>query len=677
MSEHVDLQEFLAGYLAEADEHLASVRSNLLAADEASGRGEAAPRAVRELFRSLHTIKGLSGMVGVEPVVEIAHAMEAVLRTADRAGGRLPPGSTDVLARGAGEIESRVRALGNGQPVRAAPPGLLETIAAIHPEGAGSRPAAARGVKLPPDLAERLAPGELTQIGDALLSGRRVVRLDFVPSPERAERGVNITSVREAVSRVGEIVKVVPLSVPRSEGAPGGLHFVLLVVSEAPVDELARAAEVPPENVVTLEGANASGEQELLDDAGELEPEEIGERRASAGVVRVEVSRLDEALEQLSGLVVSRYRMERAASALTMSGADTRPLRESLEETSRQLRDLRAAIMRARMVRVAEALDRVPLLVRGMSRATGKAVRLELDAGRAEVDKAVADRLFPAVIHLVRNAIDHAIEPPEERHSAGKPEEGRITVTCFERSDSQLELVVADDGRGIDRRAVARRAGRPVPRTDAELLDLLALPGLTTRDEVSATSGRGYGVDIARRIAVHQLGGELHLTTREGRGSRFTLRVPLSLTIIEALSLVCAEEPFVVPVTVVEEIVEVEAAGMVRAPVVGGAGPAVGLFRRRGEAMPMVSLDEALGTRTGGEALRPKALVIRTGGQPFAFGVDRLVGQQEVVVRPLEDPLVRVPGVTGSTDLGDGRPTLVLDLAALAARVSAGEARAG
>jgi two-component system chemotaxis sensor kinase CheA len=225
-----------------------------------------------------------------------------------------------------------------------------------------------------------------------------------------------------------------------------------------------------------------------------------------------------------------------------------------------QLDDLRAAIMRTRMVPVAELLARIPLLVRGLCRDTGRAVRLEIDAQDAELDKAVGDRIFPAIVHLVRNAIDHAIEPPDERERLGKPREGRIRIFCNTRTNNQLELVLSDDGRGIDAAAVARRAGRDVPQTPAALLELLATPGFSTLDQATKTSGRGLGMDIVRRIVTSDLRGELTLRTILGQGTSFTLQLPLTLTIVDVFLVQCGSEQFVVPVSAIEEIIEVDEA---------------------------------------------------------------------------------------------------------------------
>jgi two-component system chemotaxis sensor kinase CheA len=669
-----DAADFIAGFIAEAEEHLTSANANLLSVEEATAKGQPTPRQVRDLFRSLHTLKGLAAMVGVEPIVNVAHAMEAVLRDADRAAGRLPPGSVEPLLAGIRAIEQGVRALAKKKPVPAAPQTLLNTLADLR-QVPGDQGISSASTSLPAGLWAKLSDAERQQLIQGLEAGRRALVVQFLPTPERAAAGVNITSVRERMATLAEIVKVVPQSLPATPAAPAGLAFALVLLSVASDDQLAEAAATTPETLTpvrldpspSLAEADRGPEDELIDD-------ELGR----SGFVRVEVKRLDDALERLSALVVTQFRLGRAAADLRAAGADVRALAQVIGENARQLRDLRAAIMRARMVSVAELLERVPLIVRGLSRATGKAARLEVATGHAELDKAVAERIFPAIVHLVRNAVDHALETPEERRAAGKPEVGLVTVACFERSNNQLELTVSDDGRGVDAAAVAARAGVPVPATPETLLDLLARPGLSTKAEVTTTSGRGVGMDVVKRIAVDELRGELSLATSPGKGTTFTLHIPLSITIVDAFSFICGGETFVVPVSTVEEIREIDLTKTTRGPDRRKSSRgepdrrrvpcASDMIERRGQAVPVLALDDLLGLPVSVSTLR-KAIIVRRNGEPFAFTVDRMLGQQEVVVRPLEDALVQVTGVSGTTDLGDGRPTLVLDLAALGDRL--------
>ena len=653
MTSKVNLSEFLSAFVVEGDEHLSSASASLLALEAAARKGGSSVKALRELFRSVHTIKGLSAMVAVEPIVTIAHRMETALRPANHFGGTLSLESIDALLEGVKAIGLRLRQVSEGSPVEAPAPGLLEKLDAVKAELPGAAPALDLG--LDPGLLAKLAPIEQQQLRAGLASGQRAVLAEFVPSAESAARGVNITSVREAAGRLGEIVKVMPASGPR------GLSFVLLVLTNESDAALAAALGVEASTVRRV--AEAVAAPEAVPASAALADDEATSTQGW-GVVRVDVARLDDAMERLSALIVTRFRLVAAVGRMTQAGVDTRELLPIIHDNRRQLRDLRASILRLRMVSVAELLERVPLLFRGLRRTTGKLVRLEMDVGVAELDKSVAERLFPAIVHLIRNAVDHAIDPPDVRKAAGKPEEGVVRISCTEHSNTRLELVVSDDGRGIDATEVARRAGREVPTTNEALLEMLCVAGLTTRDEVTTTSGRGMGMDIIRRVAVEQLGGELSMSTTPGLGTTFTLRVPLTLSIVDAFALECGGQRFLVPVAAVEEIVEIEPGQLIRAPDTAGRGArSVEMLDRRGEAIPLLSLEKlfSIGSGTGAR----KALVVRRGTEAMAFAVDRMLGQQEVVVRPLEDSLIKVLGVSGSTDLGDGKPTLVLDLLAL------------
>jgi two-component system chemotaxis sensor kinase CheA len=665
----LDVKEFLSAYLAEVEEQLQSANARLLDIEASAREGKVNPRSVRDLFRAIHTIKGLSAMVGVEPAVAIAHRMETVLRVSDNAGGRLALASIDTLLQAIRAIEHRVREISEGNEASAAPRAVLEALDQLETSPSPAPSTTGAALDLDPAIASKLAPFEVDLLVDGVRNGRRAIRADFRPSPAKAERGLSINTVRERVGSIAEIVKVVPVSVPATEESPGGLSFAILLLTSVSDDDLANAVGIAPEALRVIVSppptASAAPASLLVEEDEGREP--TVQRR---NIVRVEVGRLDDAMEHLSTLIVTRSRLARAVAALSAAGVNTRELVEIVRDNTRQLRDLRAAILRVRMVPVGEVLDRIPLLLRGLRRESGKQVRLSVDAGSAELDKGVAERLFPAIVHLVRNAVDHAIETPKERVLAGKPEEGTLRIACFAQSNTRLELRVTDDGKGIDRASIARLAGREIS-TDAALLDALCRAGFSTRGEATTTSGRGMGMEIVKRIVVDQLGGELAMKTEIGKGTTFTLRVPLTISIVDAFTMECHDQRFVVPVSMVEEILEIDGAAVRYGPS-GGVddGARAGVLRRRGETVPLVDLASALRLRTGGAHGR-QAMLVRFGGEPIAFGMNRVIGQQEAVVRPLIDPLVQAPGVAGATDLGDGKPTVVLDLVALGATLVA------
>lgn len=649
MTDKLDVAEFITGFLAEAEELISTANANLVLLDQSLRKREHNPRAVRELFRALHTLKGLSAMVGAEPIVDVSHEMETLLRAADRAGGKVPLAAVDLLIRGVKAIDERVKSLAKGEPLAKAPQSLVEALAALQVDGSEGTEGE---LDLEPEVLAKVAIAERQQLLQGLAKGRRARRVEFVPSSDKASKGLDITSVRARVSKVAELVKVLPRA-----KVGGGVSFELLVLTDADDEALTLAAASDGVRPIGLKAQLPSAP--LPDDEAPAE-EEVGRRN----YVRVEVSRLDDALERLAALVVSGAKMQRALADVARGAADFRALAAVVAENGRQLRDLRGAIMRARMVKVSELLERAPLIVRGLARASNKPVQLHLETGDAELDKTVADRLFPAVVHLLRNAVDHAIESGPERKAAGKTEEGHIRISCVERAGNMLELSITDDGSGIDAAKVAKRARAPVPATESELLDLICRPGLSTLDAATHTSGRGYGMDIVKRVTVDELGGALSLVTKPGTGTTFRLEVPLSITIVEAFSFVSGTQTFVVPVSVVEELTELDPKNVITGPERKHGTQTVRLMRHREANIPLVTLDALFGAPAR-DIERPKVIVVRNKTELIGIQVDRMLGQQEIVLRPITDPLVTVKGISGSTDLGDGRPTLVLDLPGL------------
>lgn len=669
MAAETGLREFVSAYVVEAEEHLETASAQLLAVDSALRSGGGNLKALREAFRALHTVKGLSAMVGVEPVVAITHRMESILRVHDRNATKLPLAAIDTLLVALRQVKELVNAFGEDRPLPSTPSALLRALDALD---ADHVPVVAElpDLRLEPALAQKLGALELEQLRGGLDEGKRALRVDFTPSVDKSERGISISRVRERLERLGSIVKVFPVS---NAGAPGtSLSFVIILLTNADDAAVAEAGCVEPETlqvVVEALPSSAPASGQLLE-APLLETIGDAVSLPKRGVVRVDVVRLDDTVDGLAALIVTRFRLAKAVKNLREGGADTRELEQIVTDNARQLKSLRSSILRVRLVPVSELLDRLPLIVRGLQRKMDRVVELELDGAGAELDKAVAERLFPALVHLIRNAVDHAIETPDERRRRGKLEAGRLRVECSSRSNRWLELRVIDDGRGIDPVAVARKAGSPVPASPAELLALICRSGLSTREVATTVSGRGFGMEIVQRIITEDLGGALSLESELGKGTTFTLQVPLSISVVDAFSFLCAGQRFVAPVATVDEIVEVDRAAVIETPNPAGGRP-VQLVRHRGRVVPLLSLAGLF--RLDPNARETTALLIKRGDTSVAFAVERMIGQQEVVVRPLTDALVKSPGVAGATDLGDGNPTLVLDLYSLGARLGSGQ----
>jgi two-component system chemotaxis sensor kinase CheA len=380
-----------------------------------------------------------------------------------------------------------------------------------------------------------------------------------------------------------------------------------------------------------------------------------GERgRTRARTLRVEVSTLDRIVTALEELVVSRGRIEVALHR----GTDAS---DALAEVDRSFDVLRELVMRLRLVDAGVTLRAQARSVRDLARATGKRVRLVVDAGDVEVDTSVLEALRDPLTHMVRNAVDHGIEPPEARMERGKDAVGTIALRA-RREAGRFVVEVADDGAGLSRaRILAKARALGLVRGDEEeLLDedvfrLVLAPGFSTAETVTALSGRGVGMDVVAR-AVASLGGVVEIDGREGRGTTFRLRVPLSLSLIDGFTVDVEHETYVVPLESVRECVELPRD-------VGRDREEAGVLSLRGDALPFVRLRRLFGL--GGEPSREDVLVVEHEGLRAGLAVDVLHGRRQAVMKPLADVLRGSRVITGTSLLGDGRVALVLDVPAI------------
>lgn len=382
-------------------------------------------------------------------------------------------------------------------------------------------------------------------------------------------------------------------------------------------------------------------------------------RAAARGprIVRVDLDRLDALLGDLGGLVTARQELERRAEADTFS-----PIARAALQMARRLDTLQARILDVRLAPLAEVFDRVPPIVRDLARQLERDVTLDITGETLEVDRAILDQLNDPLLHLLRNAVDHGIEPPAVRRSAGKRATGRISVTARADGDAVV-LEITDDGRGIDREGVARRAramgilDEHAELTDDGLLAVLERPGFSTAESVTGVSGRGVGLDVVV-ARLREVGASLALTTVPGHGTVFTIRLPTRLGIVRALVTAIGNERYVMPLTHVVELVAWDAA---QADQLDGRAVLV----VRGEALPIVDLRRLLQYRGDDPPARRPAIVVESNGQRVALLADAVHGQVDAVVQAVDRPTGMARWITGATVLDDGRPALLMDLASV------------
>ncbi len=644
--------DLLDDFYAECDEHLSNVRQQLLALEQPHADPAAIREAIDSCFRSVHSVKGNSAIVGLRSAERLSHAAEGLLRGVLRNETPLGAEALQLLSSATRCIEQLISAHRLKQP----PPDCAGLVEALQRRTAAPASESAARVELPPpstsaSFAERFA--------QARARGLHPVRCVFLPSQELDRRGININAVRSRLGKLGEILSAAPSVRP-----DGSMQFEFaLAVKERPAE---------------LAAWNTDG---LLFDFPD-EPPEVGRKPepsaatpttgASASlfispshIVRVDLSRLDELMRITGEMVIQRSRLDERIARGDVSG-----LREINIALDRSLRELRDAVTRVRLVSVAEIFTRMPFVVQDLARDTGRRVRLVLEGQHTEIDKYLVERLKEPLLHLVRNAVSHGVEPPSVRVAAGKPEEATLILQAETIAHSVI-IRVRDDGRGVDTAAViarAKEAGIPISQApdNHELLEVICRQGFSTRDEADRASGRGVGMAVVQNT-LRELGGSLALETAPGRGTQFTLRLPLTLSISETFIVSAGRHTCAIPQEYVQEVIQLE--------------PDQFHFINQREAasyrdgvLPVLRLRALF---EPGEQTRTHApaLVLGTDRGLVGVVVDRVIGRREVVVHSIQDPLVQVPCVSGATELGDGRPVLILDPNALAARLARVAAR--
>ena len=620
------LQSFLDDYFAECDEHLTTVRRGLLALERSVGKSRPDAADIEELFRTFHSIKGIAGMVEDRETEQLAHEMETYLRAIREGDARLTTHGVDTLIEGAGYLENTIASRRKGEQA----PDISQPVAALR---------ALLATSGQPDTSK-------TQSTWACV---------FTPSPALIARGVNVDFVRTRLREAGEIVSAAPLL--SDEGAVAFRFLFAGTLDPATVEAWAA------DGIVCTRSRD---DEERAASETEVRRPEEGRRAVTPSHgqhVRVELTKLDELMRMIGDLVILRVRLADSIQRVEpyVPAAEWRAIQEHTAGIERQLRGLREGVMRVRLVPVGEIFRRMPFVVRDLARDTGHRVKVVLAGQGTELDKFLVERMMDPVLHLVRNAVSHGIEGVDERIAAGKPPEGTVSLTASAAGEI-VTIDIADDGRGLDVERVLARAthlGLPVPAEpdDAALLDLISAPGFSTRDESDRGSGRGFGMAVVR-TTVQELGGVIRMSSTQGVGTRFSIDLPLTLAITDALIARVGGETFAVPQSMVREVVEIEASAV--RPLERGE-----VVPYRGAALPVIRLSSILGLpQAAGPRLH--AFVVGTGPAAVGLLADRIIGQREIVVRAIADPLIRVDGVSGATDLGNGRAVLILDTTAIA-----------
>ncbi|MEY2535646.1 MAG: two-component system, chemotaxis family, sensor kinase CheA, partial [bacterium] len=585
--------------------------------------------------------------MGFEGMAALTHNMEDVFELLKQRRGGLDRNAIDVLLECLDALEAAVDSIEADGTEHLDPAELNERLQALvrAPGAERARVAGAR-----PDVAAL----------DAAAAGRRVVHLTVRLSDDSLMPSVRAYMVLAALAEHGDVVG----SVPHGDDLEGfdGRVVEAWVASEHEDEAVLASARAVPDvaEVTAADPAAAPADavveevpQPLVAAAGEPTADRPAAHRKGAATVRVDAERLDQLMHSMGELVVHRTLVESLAAQ-----ADVPGLGQAMQELTRSSQALQAMVMQVRMMPVDAVFMRFPRLVRDLSSKLGKDVELKLVGKDTELDRTVVEALGDPLVHLIRNALDHGLEGPEDRAAAGKPKTGTLEISA-RHAGGNVVIEVRDDGRGIDPERIGRRAvergliGAEVAATldVARAGELLFAPGFSTAEVTSDISGRGVGMDAVRTI-IRELGGEVTLTSETGAGTMAQIRLPLTLAIMAALLVEAGGQPYAIPLDRVERTLRL-ADQTVRSV----AGQRM-LVLRDG-ILPVLDGAHALGGAVASDA--EHAVVVRGQDRRLALAVTRLVGQRELVTRPLPPTVANRAAVSGGAVLSDGRIALIVD----------------
>lgn len=640
------LGDFMDDFYAECQEHLSAIRRSLISLENDWKNKRPISGSLEELFRRFHTIKGLSAMAGIEKAEFLAHELESALRNLKDGSVILREDEIPSLEKATNLLTEILTRSKKGEPIPDYIEEAKKILSTFHKE---------KDVKETPPLPLKeeeeeillqLKPQERGKLEEFLKKGWGAWILEFSPTPSLMEKGINVNKIRETLGKIGELVASLPSVKERGE-----ISFEFLFLS--PKEENLKA--LPPTGIklkpFRVPTKPIEGPPQVE------EKEKPSPPVTPSSLVRVDLKKLEEVLYQVGELVITKNRL----SDLLKSFEDIIPLqaKEPLSEVNaifeRHLRDLRAGIMRIRLVQIGEVFERMHFACRDLSRDLKKEVEIEVSGQETELDKLVIEKITDPLLHMVRNALAHGIETPEERKILGKNPRGKITLRAYTEGESVI-LEVGDDGKGIDLEKVAEKAREMGIIQEGENLDpgktleILSSPGFSTKEGADLQAGRGMGMSVVVN-AVRELGGEIRLETKPNEGSLFRLKIPLTLAIFEALLVEEKGSLFAISRQRVKELREVreeEIKDLEKGE----------MIPHRGKVIPVVRLSEALGGPWN-EQKEKFALIIPYDSGEVALLVQKLAGIREIVARPIS---ITIPGIYGATELGDGRLILILDL---------------
>ncbi|QCJ42368.1 chemotaxis protein CheA [Bacillus sp. S3] len=671
----MELNDFLELFIEESKEHVQSINDELLKLESDPDN----PAIVSEIFRSAHTLKGMSASMGFEDLASLTHEMENVLDLVRNSKLHITNEIMDVIFTCVDLIEKMVDSVEQGGEGKADVTEVVSQLKKMHnplstSDEVSNEALQEVAVAVADDLS--LDEFQLSMIYEAKKYGNHVYQITISIDKKCVMKSVRAYMVFQSAEELGEIILSDP-SVEEIEAEKFDDSFSILLLTvhdiaeiQSKFNQISELTEV----IVTESLIGKAESQPLVSDNSILpavnqndqtsqppdnsETNQVKKKHRSKSI-RVDIEKLDHLMNLFSELIIDRGRLEQISN-----NSHLLELSETVEHMTRISTDLQGLILNLRMVQIEQVFNRFPRMVRDLAKELNKKILLVVEGEETELDRTVIDEIGDPLVHLLRNALDHGLESTEERLLSGKPEEGKILLKAY-HSGNSVFIEVSDDGKGINRDKVLNKALERgvVTKKDADLLTdeqvyaLLFSSGFSTADKISDISGRGVGLDVVK-TKIESLGGEISIESTPGKGSVFRIQLPLTLSIINAMLIRAVEETYAIPFSSILEIAKVS-----QEQVTTLYGQKV--FQLRDQVVSLVYLNEMFNVPRADETNAvPQQLVIvivRKGDLLKGLVVDSVIGQQEVVLKSLGTYLTDLYAISGATILGTGDVALIMD----------------
>lgn len=662
----LDIGQYINLFVEEGKEHLQNMNDALLALEKDTGNES----LVNEIFRVAHTLKGMAGTMGFTNMANLTHEMENVLDGIRNKEIVLTEDVIDIIFECFDVLDESVNQIASsGEESKEDFTGLVERLRSISKGNGKEDELRTSTSKLAPYIDEYV----INIIKKAEAEGLDAYNIEIRLSPNCMLKSARAFIVVNTLEAMGEIIHSNP-SIEDIEDEKFDLTFSLIFISKEEEkkikDSLNSISELENINITPIKETDVNDkeigfleEDNKSKDASSI-VEKNGtrhfERQNKVGkTVRVDIDRLDNLMNLVSELIIIKTRMDELSDI-----SNKENMTEAIEYLERITTSLHDAVMKVRMVPIERVFNRFPRMVRDLSKELNKEINLQMYGEETEVDRTVIDEIGDPLIHIIRNSIDHGIETPEERVKLNKPKEGNVILKAYPDGNNVV-IEVVDDGRGIDAAKVRKKAvekdlislEESETLSEDDIISLLFQPGFSTSDEVSDVSGRGVGLDVVKS-KIESINGSIEIETQQNIGTKFIIRIPLTLAIIQALLIKLKEEIYAIPLSSITEIISLP-----KDNIRNVQGQDIILYR--GKTIPLIRLHQVMGLDFDDSGDEYLVVVVRKGEKQAALLVEDLIGQQEIVIKPLGKYLSNIRYLSGATILGNGNVSLILDINSL------------